>query len=99
METTDVGLRNFFERQFWDYDEHQVLVKAEIYKDGKGRSRGFGFVQIFVARGVDIDVEELVIRKTHVIDGKEVECKRAIQREDEDLREKKRQKQLKLLEE
>ncbi|XP_031405941.1 heterogeneous nuclear ribonucleoprotein 1-like isoform X2 [Punica granatum] len=74
----------------WDTDEERLkeyfgnygeVVEAVIMKDRvTGRARGFGFV-VFA----DPAVAERVTRDKHMIDGRSVEAKKAVPREDQHL--------------
>ncbi|KAL1917701.1 uncharacterized protein VTP21DRAFT_3535 [Calcarisporiella thermophila] len=54
-----------------------------VMHDSAGRSRGFGFVTF-----ADPEVLEIVLQQEHVLDGKKVDPKRAIPREEQDRTEK-----------
>lgn len=70
--TDDETLKNYFAK----YGE---LVDYVVMKDGQtGRSRGFGFVTYSFSSMVD----ELMKNRPHIIDGRQVEPKRATPRED-----------------
>lgn len=74
----------------WDTDEERLkeyfgsygeVVEAMIMRDrATGRARGFGFV-VFA----DPAVAERVTRDKHLIDGRSVEAKKAVPREDQQL--------------
>jgi len=55
----------------------ELLTFKLYYKVCHGRSRGFGFVTF----AMSAMLEECLKMRPHVIDGKEVECKRAMPRE------------------
>ncbi|XP_076922124.1 heterogeneous nuclear ribonucleoprotein 1-like [Bidens hawaiensis] len=71
----------------WDTDEDRLkeyfssygeVIEAVIMRDRlTGRARGFGFV-VFV----DLAVAERVVKEKHMIDGRTVEAKKAVPRED-----------------
>jgi len=70
-ETNEERLRNYFQT----FGE---VVEALIMKDRTtGRARGFGFV-VFA----DTSVAEIVVRERHTIDGRTVEAKKAVPRDD-----------------
>ncbi|XP_022869472.1 heterogeneous nuclear ribonucleoprotein 1-like [Olea europaea var. sylvestris] len=70
-ETNEERLRNYFQT----FGE---VVEALIMKDrNTGRARGFGFV-VFA----DTSVAEIVVRERHTIDGRTVEAKKAVPRDD-----------------
>ncbi|KAF7301266.1 HnRNP A1-gamma isoform [Mycena indigotica] len=69
-ETTDEGLRNYFS-QFGKVDA------CTIMRDPSGTSRGFAFMTFEDAASVS-----LVLGKEHVLDGKAIDPKRAIPREE-----------------
>ncbi|KAF0314517.1 Heterogeneous nuclear ribonucleoprotein A1, A2/B1 [Amphibalanus amphitrite] len=70
--TTDDGLKAFYEQ--WG-----EIVDVIVMKDPKTkRSRGFGFVT-YAKPGM---VDDAMANRPHVIDGREVEAKRAIPRDD-----------------
>lgn len=72
-DTTEEGLVNYFSK----YGE---ISDYTIMKDpNTGRSRGFGFLTFRDPRAV-----EEVIRKDHILDGKLIDPKRAIAREEQD---------------
>uniref|UniRef100_A0A7S4F3K4 RRM domain-containing protein n=2 Tax=Chrysotila carterae TaxID=13221 RepID=A0A7S4F3K4_CHRCT len=73
-ETTTNGLRVYFER-FGDISDCVVMKDRST-----GAPRGFGFVT-YVSQGI----ADLVVLHRHVIDGKEVEAKRAVPRDSEVL--------------
>ncbi|KAL6992905.1 hypothetical protein U1Q18_011023 [Sarracenia purpurea var. burkii] len=74
----------------WDTNEDRLreyfqtfgeIVEAVIMKDrNTGRARGFGFV-IFA----DPTVAERVVREKHLIDGRTVEAKKAVPRDDQNV--------------
>lgn len=74
----------------WDTNEDRLrdyfqtfgeVVEAVIMKDrATGRARGFGFV-IYA----DPAVAELVVRQKHIIDGRTVEAKKAVPRDDQQI--------------
>lgn len=74
----------------WDTNEDRLrgyfqtfgeVVEAVIMKDrATGRARGFGFV-IYA----DPAVAELVVRQKHIIDGRTVEAKKAVPRDDQHI--------------
>ncbi|KAJ6979567.1 uncharacterized protein [Populus alba] len=74
----------------WDTDEERLkeyfskygeVVEAVIMRDrATGRARGFGFV-VFA----DLTVAERVIMEKHVIDGRTVEAKKAVPRDDQHI--------------
>ncbi|MED6208608.1 hypothetical protein PIB30_046929 [Stylosanthes scabra] len=73
-DTNEDRLRQYFQR-FGD------VVEAVIMKDRTtGRARGFGFV-VFA----DASVAELVVMEKHVIDGRTVEAKKAVPRDDQNV--------------
>ncbi|ANZ74392.1 BA75_00702T0 [Komagataella pastoris] len=72
-ETTEETLRNYF-GQFGD------ITDLTIMRDNAtGRSRGFGFLTFTKTASVDE-----VLKKQHVLDGKLIDPKRAIPREEQD---------------
>ncbi|PVH18035.1 nuclear polyadenylated RNA-binding protein 4 [Candidozyma duobushaemuli] len=72
-DTTEDGLVSYFSK----YGE---IADYTIMKDpNTGRSRGFGFLTFRDPRAVDE-----VIRKDHILDGKLIDPKRAIAREEQD---------------
>ncbi|KAH3685255.1 hypothetical protein WICPIJ_003772, partial [Wickerhamomyces pijperi] len=72
-ETTEESMKNYFS-QFGD------VVDLTIMKDNAtGRSRGFGFLTFASSSSVDD-----VLKKTHVLDGKLIDPKRAIPKEEQD---------------
>ncbi|RCI08210.1 hypothetical protein L249_6361 [Ophiocordyceps polyrhachis-furcata BCC 54312] len=72
-ETTDDSLREYFS-QFGD------VVECTVMRDsGTGRSRGFGFLTFKDARTVNI-----VMVKEHFLDGKIIDPKRAIPRDEQE---------------
>lgn len=74
----------------WDTDEERLreyfntygdVIEAVIMKDrNTGRARGFGFV-VFA----DPAVAERVVREKHMIDGRIVEAKKAVPRDDQNV--------------
>ncbi|XP_065853135.1 heterogeneous nuclear ribonucleoprotein 1-like [Euphorbia lathyris] len=73
-DTNEDSLRNYFQA----FGE---VVEVVIMKDrATGRARGFGFV-VFA----DPCVAERVVMKKHLIDGRNVEAKKAVPREDQNL--------------
>ncbi|KAJ8437604.1 hypothetical protein Cgig2_005355 [Carnegiea gigantea] len=74
----------------WDTNEDRLrgyfqtfgeVVEAVIMKDrATGRARGFGFV-IYA----DPAVAELVVRQKHIVDGRTVEAKKAVPRDDQHI--------------
>ncbi|KAI8567267.1 hypothetical protein RHMOL_Rhmol02G0107700 [Rhododendron molle] len=74
----------------WDTDEDRLreyfrtygdVIEAVIMKDrNTGRARGFGFV-VFA----DPAVAERVVREKHIIDGRTVEAKKAVPRDDQNV--------------
>lgn len=73
-DTNDGRLREYFET----FGE---VVEAVIMKDrNTGRARGFGFV-VFA----DAAVAEKVLKEKHVIDGRMVEAKKAVPRDDQSV--------------
>uniref|UniRef100_A0A4W5NVN2 RRM domain-containing protein n=1 Tax=Hucho hucho TaxID=62062 RepID=A0A4W5NVN2_9TELE len=72
FETTDESLRNYFER--WGSLSDCVVMKDPVTK----RSRGFGFVTYSSVDEVDASMEA----RPHRVDGRQVEPKRAVSRED-----------------
>ncbi|KAM6980773.1 heterogeneous nuclear ribonucleoprotein A1-like [Aplochiton taeniatus] len=72
FETTDESLRDYFER--WGTLTDCVVMKDPVSK----RSRGFGFVTYSSVDEVDASMEA----RPHKIDGRQVEPKRAVSRED-----------------
>ncbi|GMP75788.1 hypothetical protein CsSME_00032751 [Camellia sinensis var. sinensis] len=74
----------------WDTNEDRLreyfqtfgeVVEAVIMKDrNTGRARGFGFV-VFA----DPSVAERVVREKHIIDGRTVEAKKAVPRDDQHM--------------
>ncbi|KAL2471919.1 RNA-binding (RRM/RBD/RNP motif) family protein [Abeliophyllum distichum] len=74
----------------WDTDEDRLkeyfgafgeVVEAVIMRDRTtGRARGFGFV-VFA----DPAVAEIVVKEKHMIDGRTVEAKKAVPRDDQHL--------------
>ncbi|KAG7693053.1 hypothetical protein KL930_004862 [Ogataea haglerorum] len=72
-ETTEESMKNYFS-QFGD------VIDLTIMKDNAtGRSRGFGFLTFASSSSVDE-----VLKKTHVLDGKLIDPKRAIPKEEQD---------------
>lgn len=72
METTDDGLRSYFE-QYGTLSDCVVVMNQ-----GLGRSRCFGFITYSTPEEADAAMAV----KPHVIDGNNVELKRAVKRED-----------------
>ncbi|XP_070300424.1 heterogeneous nuclear ribonucleoprotein A1 isoform X3 [Salvelinus sp. IW2-2015] len=72
FETTDESLRTHFER--WGSLTDCVVMKDPVTK----RSRGFGFVTYSSVDEVDASMEA----RPHKVDGRQVEPKRAVSRED-----------------
>ncbi|XP_041024681.1 heterogeneous nuclear ribonucleoprotein 1-like [Juglans microcarpa x Juglans regia] len=73
-DTNEDRLREYFQ-------SFGVVVEAEIMKDrATGRARGFGFV-VFA----DPVVAERVVMEKHVIDGRTVEAKKAVPRDDQNI--------------
>ncbi|XP_047318456.1 heterogeneous nuclear ribonucleoprotein 1-like [Impatiens glandulifera] len=73
-ETNDVRLKEYFQV----YGE---VMEAVIMKDRiTGRARGFGFV-VFA----DSSVADRVVKEKHIIDGRMVEAKKAIPRDDQSI--------------
>ncbi|KAL6990660.1 hypothetical protein U1Q18_008779 [Sarracenia purpurea var. burkii] len=73
-ETNEGHLREYFQK----FGE---VMETVTMKDRKtGRARGFGFV-VFT----DPAVAEIVVRKKHIIDGRTVEAKKAVPRDDQHL--------------
>ncbi|XAR53860.1 hypothetical protein NMG60_11022563 [Bertholletia excelsa] len=73
-DTNEDRLRDYFQ----NFGE---VVEAVIMKDrNTGRARGFGFV-VFA----DSIVAERVVREKHMIDGRTVEAKKAVPRDDQNL--------------
>ncbi|KAJ7967806.1 heterogeneous nuclear ribonucleoprotein 1-like [Quillaja saponaria] len=71
-DTNEDRLRQYFQT-FGD------VVEAVIMKDrGTGRARGFGFI-VFA----DPAIAELVVKEKHIIDGRAVEAKKAVPRDDQ----------------
>lgn len=64
--TTDEGMRAYFE-QFGQ------VTDCHIMKDPTGKSRCFGFVGF-----ADPAVVDTVVQKTHILDGKQIDPKRAV---------------------
>ncbi|KAL3238380.1 Hrp1p [Nakaseomyces bracarensis] len=72
-ETTEDGLRDYFSK-------YGAVEELKIMKDpATGRSRGFGFLTFESARSVDE-----VVKTQHILDGKVIDPKRAIPREEQD---------------
>ncbi|KAH7416414.1 hypothetical protein KP509_14G090500 [Ceratopteris richardii] len=73
-ETSESRLREYFQ-SFGD------VVDAVVMKDrATGRARGFGFVEF-----ADASVAEKVIKEKHSLDGRTVEVKKAVRREDHQM--------------
>ncbi|XP_057497285.1 heterogeneous nuclear ribonucleoprotein 1-like isoform X1 [Actinidia eriantha] len=71
-DTNEDSLREYFQN-------FGAVVEAVIMKDRKtGRARGFGFV-VFA----DPAVAERVVRERHILDGRTVEAKKAVPRDDQ----------------
>lgn len=74
-DTTNEGLRNYFSK----FGE---VVEAVIMRDrASGRSRGFGFITF-----TDEAVADQVSLETHVLDGRVIEAKKAVPREEMAIR-------------
>eukprot|EP01102_Stenamoeba_stenopodia_P019404 TRINITY_DN731_c0_g1_i1.p1 TRINITY_DN731_c0_g1~~TRINITY_DN731_c0_g1_i1.p1 ORF type:complete len:418 (+),score=93.71 TRINITY_DN731_c0_g1_i1:489-1742(+) len=74
-DTTNDGLRNYFSK----FGE---VVEAVIMRDrASGRSRGFGFITF-----TDEAVADQVSLETHVLDGRVIEAKKAVPREEMAIR-------------
>ncbi|EDO14805.1 hypothetical protein Kpol_1076p11 [Vanderwaltozyma polyspora DSM 70294] len=72
-ETTEETLRDYF-------NKYGKVVELKIMKDNNtGRSRGFGFLTFEDATSVDE-----VVKTQHILDGKVIDPKRAIPREEQD---------------
>ncbi|CCE66289.1 hypothetical protein TPHA_0P01310 [Tetrapisispora phaffii CBS 4417] len=72
-ETTEDTLRDYF-------NKYGSVVELKIMKDNNtGRSRGFGFLTFENASSVDE-----VVKTQHILDGKVIDPKRAIPREEQD---------------
>ncbi|CDO95417.1 unnamed protein product [Kluyveromyces dobzhanskii CBS 2104] len=72
-ETTEDGLRDYFSK-------YGAVAEVKIMKDtATGRSRGFGFLTFESASSVDE-----VVKTQHILDGKVIDPKRAIPREEQD---------------
>lgn len=72
-DTTEDALVNYFS-QFGEVLDHTIMKDSST-----GRSRGFGFLTFKDPRAVDD-----VIKKDHILDGKLIDPKRAIAREEQD---------------
>ncbi|GFZ10662.1 RNA-binding (RRM/RBD/RNP motifs) family protein [Actinidia rufa] len=73
-DTNEDRLRDYFQT-------FGVVIEAVIMKDrNTGRARGFGFV-VFA----DPTVAERVVREKHMIDGRTVEAKKAVPRDDQNV--------------
>ncbi|XP_057462434.1 heterogeneous nuclear ribonucleoprotein 1-like [Actinidia eriantha] len=73
-DTNEDRLRDYFQN-------FGVVIEAVIMKDrNTGRARGFGFV-VFA----DPTVAERVVRDKHMIDGRTVEAKKAVPRDDQNV--------------
>lgn len=72
-DTTEDGLVSYFSK-FGEILDYTIMKDAST-----GRSRGFGFLTFKDPRAVDE-----VIRKDHILDGKLIDPKRAIAREEQD---------------
>ncbi|KAL9224917.1 hypothetical protein vseg_000897 [Gypsophila vaccaria] len=87
--TTDLG-KLFIGGISWDTDENRLkdyfgqygeVVEAVIMRDRiTGRARGFGFI-VFA----DPSVAERVVMEKHMIDGRTVEAKKAVPRDDQQI--------------
>ncbi|CCD26174.2 Hrp1p NDAI_0G03970 [Naumovozyma dairenensis CBS 421] len=72
-ETTEDGLRNYF-------NKYGNVIELKIMKDGAtGRSRGFGFLTFEHPSSVDE-----VVKTQHILDGKVIDPKRSIPKEEQD---------------
>lgn len=72
-ETTEDNLREYFSK-------YGAVIEVKIMRDGTtGRSRGFGFLSFADASSVDE-----VVKTQHILDGKVIDPKRAIPREEQD---------------
>lgn len=72
-ETTEDGLRDYFSK-------YGTVEELKIMKDpATGRSRGFGFLTFESSKSVDE-----VVKTQHILDGKVIDPKRAIPREEQD---------------
>ncbi|AMD18617.1 HBL285Wp [Eremothecium sinecaudum] len=72
-ETTEDNLREYFSK-------YGAVTEVKIMRDGTtGRSRGFGFLSFADASSVDE-----VVKTQHILDGKVIDPKRAIPREEQD---------------
>ncbi|AAS51760.2 ADL160Wp [Eremothecium gossypii ATCC 10895] len=72
-ETTEDNLREYFSK-------YGNVTEVKIMRDGTtGRSRGFGFLSFADASSVDE-----VVKTQHILDGKVIDPKRAIPREEQD---------------
>ncbi|AET37807.1 Hrp1p Ecym_2050 [Eremothecium cymbalariae DBVPG len=72
-ETTEDNLREYFSK-------YGTVTEVKIMRDGTtGRSRGFGFLSFADASSVDE-----VVKTQHILDGKVIDPKRAIPREEQD---------------
>lgn len=72
-ETTEDNLRDYFSK-------YGTVTEVKIMRDGNtGRSRGFGFLSFENASSVDE-----VVKTQHILDGKVIDPKRAIPREEQD---------------
>ena len=72
-DTTEEGLVNYFSK-FGEITDYTIMKD-----NATGRSRGFGFLTFKDPSAVDI-----VIKQEHILDGKLIDPKRAISREDQD---------------
>lgn len=89
MESTDLG-KLFIGGISWDTNEDRLreyfqtfgeVIEAVIMKDRQtGRARGFGFI-VFA----DPAVAERVVLEKHMIDGRTVEAKKAVPRDDQHM--------------
>ncbi|KAI0982489.1 hypothetical protein GJ496_009036 [Pomphorhynchus laevis] len=68
--TSEVSLRDYFSK-------YGVIVDCVVMQDQNGRSRGFGFVTYSKSTMVD----DLMKNRPHLIDGREVDVKRAMPKE------------------
>lgn len=72
-DTTEEGLVNYFSK-FGEITDYTIMKD-----NATGRSRGFGFLTFKDPSAVDV-----VIKQDHILDGKLIDPKRAISREDQD---------------
>ncbi|KAJ3120988.1 hypothetical protein HK098_004077 [Nowakowskiella sp. JEL0407] len=76
-DTTDESLCNYF-------SQYGEVLECVVMKDANsGRSRGFGFLTF-----KDADVVDKVVSMTHYLDGKMIDPKRAVPREEQERTEK-----------